>query len=302
MTFLILMPGRDTSALIANLRDLDPDLPIAVWPTVPHENDVIFAVTWNHPPGGLATYPNIRAASSYGAGIDHFLKDTELPEDLSIGRVVTSQLVRDMSRYLLAVVLGRQKNLEAYRLQQQQSEWKPLAEPHQEQICILGLGELDKPAAQTFARLGYRVHGWSRSPKTIEGVTCFHGPDPGEAVAGSHILICLLPLNPSTRGILNKALFEKTASGCFVINVGRGGHLNQNDLVRALEKGQLAGACLDVCDPEPLPPDHIFWNHPKIAITPHISAITDAKEVAQQLLESYRRVCSGKKPLHYVEL
>jgi glyoxylate/hydroxypyruvate reductase A len=171
------------------------------------------------------------------------------------------------------------------------------------QIGIMGLGQLGKDAAKKLAYLGFPVSGWSQTPKDIEGVTCLAGDDAlDHFLSQTRILICMLPLTPKTKGILSQKTFAKLPAGAYLINIARGRHLIEKDLLTALDSGHLAGACLDVFEVEPLPEDHPFWSHPKIFITPHISSLTYPKTVAPQIIENYRRTITGNPLLHVVDV
>jgi glyoxylate/hydroxypyruvate reductase A len=209
-----------------------------------------------------------------------------------------------MSEYVVLSVLNYCRQFDDYRADQAQKQWHPrkprLAEDTR--IGILGFGQLGADAAKKLSNLGFRVAGWSRRPKNIAGGQCFAGEEAlANFLSRTHILICLLPLTPATKGILNRKTFEKLPGGAYVINVARGQHLVESDLIDALDSGQLTGACLDVFDVEPLPPDHPFWAHPKIKVTPHISSITFPKAVAPQIIENYQRAKTGKPPLNVVD-
>jgi glyoxylate/hydroxypyruvate reductase A len=158
----------------------------------------------------------------------------------------------------------------------------------------MGLGELGKPTAKQLAELGYQVSGWSRSAKKIEGVTTFAGTDELNSFLDKvHVLICLLPLTEETKGILNLEIFKQMDDGGWIINAARGEHLVDEDLIYALDSNILQGAWLDVFSDEPLPEKHAFWNRDNIIITPHIASITKPKEVADQIVENYKRALSG---------
>jgi glyoxylate/hydroxypyruvate reductase A len=167
----------------------------------------------------------------------------------------------------------------------------------------MGLGQLGKDAAKKLSYLGFPVSGWSQTPKDIEGVKCFAGDKALEDfLSQARILICMLPLTPKTKGILNHKTFAKLPAGAYIINIARGQHLIENDLLAALDSGQLGGACLDVFEVEPLPEDHPFWSHPKILVTPHISSITYPQTVAPQIIENYQRAKTGDPLLHVVDM
>jgi glyoxylate/hydroxypyruvate reductase A len=165
-------------------------------------------------------------------------------------------------------------------------------------VGVLGLGVLGRAVLASLRGLGFACAGWSRSPQRIDGVECHAGADGlRQFLARTDILICLLPLTDDTRGILSGALFDQLPRGATLINVGRGGHLVQQDLLQALDTGQIANAILDVCEPEPLPPSHPFWTHPKVVLTPHIASMTQPETAADAVLDNIRRHQEGL-PMH----
>jgi glyoxylate/hydroxypyruvate reductase A len=159
----------------------------------------------------------------------------------------------------------------------------------------MGLGVLGQAVLQRLRSFGFRLRGWNRSAREIEGVECFAGPEALESfLGGCDILICLLPLTSQTRGILGRSLFQALPRGASVINVGRGGHLDPQALIEALDEGRLGRAILDVTDPEPLPSDSSLWRHPRVLITPHIASMTQPATAAPLLLENLRRHQRGE--------
>jgi glyoxylate/hydroxypyruvate reductase len=165
----------------------------------------------------------------------------------------------------------------------------------------MGLGELGSHTALQLSKLGFKVHGWARSAKLMEGVGTFAGPEEFEAfLSSSTILICLLPLTKKTADILNKDTFSKLPKGAYVINVARGEHLVEEDLIEMLDKGHLSGASLDVFREEPLTEDHPFWSHPLIHVTPHIASITNPASAVSQILENYDRMRHGESLINVV--
>lgn len=288
----------------AELGQRMPDLEVRVWPEAGDPKDIEFALVWNMKPGVLATFPNLRAIFSLGAGVDHLFKDPALPKQIPICRVVDPYLTQRMTEYVVLHALRyhrRQPELEAL---QREARWDELYAPTAQErgVGIMGLGELGADAARKLSILGFKVAGWSRTPKAIEGIESFHGEAGlGPFLARTEILVCLLPLTPRTEGILDKSLFARLPKGAALINAARGRHLVEADLLGALESGQVSYAALDVFHKEPLPPEHPFWRHPRIAISPHIASITDPRTVADLVADNVRRYRSGQPLLHVVD-
>ena len=303
MGFLIVSPEGGAETWKQRLLALDPKLDLRVWPETGPVEEVVFAMVWNHPPGALAGLPNLQCIASMGAGVDHVLRDPDLPAGVPITRVVDRSLVRSMTEYILLAVLHHFRGWDRYQRSQQARRWEPKVPPpvNQVGVGVMGLGQLGGDAALHLVELGFRVSGWSRRPKQLHGVQCFAGPkERRQFLAQCDMLICLLPLTQETRGILGAELFAQLPRGAYVINVGRGGHLVDDDLLAAVDSGQLSGACLDVFHEEPLPADHPFWGHPRIRVTPHVSSITNADAVAPQILANYRRLKAGRPLQHLV--
>jgi glyoxylate/hydroxypyruvate reductase A len=305
MALLIIAPHIKVTSWVKHLSALEPGIEIRIWPEVGDAGEIEFALCWNHPPGELTKYENLKCIASLGAGVDHLTRDADLPDGVPVTRVVEHSMAQSMSEYVVLSVLNYCRHFDAYRSDQDQRSWHPrrprLAQDTQ--IGIMGLGQLGADAAIKLSSLGFTVNGWSRTPQNIDGVQCYAGEDGRENfLSRSQILICLLPLTTSTKGILNRKTFDQLPADAYVINVARGHHLVENDLIEALDSGRLAGACLDVFDVEPLPADHPFWSHPKIKVTPHISSITFPEAVAPQIIENYRRAMSGRPLLNVVDL
>ncbi len=303
MAITLICPDKDPKPWIRALNTLDPELEIRVWPDDHPRIDIDLALTWAHPHGVLNEYPNLGCISSMGAGVDHMLSDPGLPCDVSIVRLVDDNLVRDMAEYLLLAVLCHFKQFDVYQVDQSKKDWHPL-DPIAKQDCtvgIMGLGQLGRAAAQRLSNEGFPVLGWRNSPGDLPEIQTFHGEDQlSDFLAQVRILICLLPLTPSTRHILNIDTFSQLPRGAYLINVGRGGHLKEDDMMTALAQGLLSGACLDVFETEPLGDDHPFWAHPRIRITPHVSSQTNVISVAPQVLANIKRLRAGKSLLNPV--
>lgn len=240
-----------------------------------------------------------------GAGVDHLLEDPQLPPEVPVIRLVDPQLAASMFEYLSTVVMYYFRDFDRYQAQQREARWKQQAARtlSQTRIGIMGLGELGGHAASGFAAMGFRVAGWSRSKKTIPNVTAYAGNAELAAFLGkTDILICLLPLTAETRGILCLENFSRLPGGACLVNVARGEHLADEDLIPALDQGLLRGACLDVFREEPLPPQHPFWSDSRILVTPHCSSITDPASVAPQIIENYRAMKRGDPLLNRVDI
>lgn len=264
--------------------------------------EVKMAVVWKHKPESLNNFPGLEVVSSMGAGVDHILKDPEMPENWRVVRIIDEELTQSMSNYLLAAVLNYHKKLWGYRELQEKREWGYTDEPEREiQVGVLGLGELGADVARKLTGLGFKVCGYSNSRKTVKGVTSYAGEEELNAFLKEvNLLICLLPLTPHTRGFLNKSFFERCRPGTILVNVARGEHLVEEDLPLALEKGWLSGAMLDVFHQEPLPADHPFWSHPDIIITPHIASVTKPEAAIPQIIENYKRLQQDRPLLNEV--
>lgn len=280
-----------------HLLTLDPSLDIRIYPNDGNKEEIDFAIAWKPPHGVFSHYPNLRCIASTGAGVDHIIKDETIGDDIRITRVVDNRLAKDMTTYLVAQVMAHLRDITKYKLSQLESKWQPAPYRVAEKtrVGVLGMGELGKAAAEQFSTLGFTVRGWARTPKHLNNVKMFVGDEEYEHfLRDLDILICLLPLTKSTRGILNKKTFDLLPNNAFVINVARGDHLVEEELLEALDEGRLSGACLDVFKEEPLPEGHPFWLHPKVIITPHIASITSIMNVAPQILNNYHRLQSGQ--------
>ncbi len=305
MALLVIAPDMEVKPFVEQLLTLDPELDIRTWPQIGNADDIEFALTWKHPLGELKKFKNLKCIASFGAGVDSILRDPDLPKEVPVTRVVEYSMPQFMSEYIILSVLNYCRQFDIYKTDKIAKRWQPRIPllARDIRIGVMGLGQLGADAAKKLVQLGFKVAGWSRTPKTIPGILSFAGDDAlGEFLSRTNILICLLPLTAATEGILNRKTFEKLPTGTYIINVARGQHLVEEDLLDALESGHLSGACLDVFNVEPLPVDHPFWNHPNIIVTPHISSITDPKAVMPQILENYHRMKSGKPLLHAVDI
>jgi len=305
MTMLFLAPKLKGDSWIKHIRSQDAGIDLRVWPEVGRPEDVIFALCWRHPLGELKKYPNLKCIASLGFGVDHILRDPDLPAGVPVTRLVDPGMIAAMSEYVLAAVLNHTRQFDLHRLDQAQKKWTARIpkRPQDVRVGIMGLGHLGADAARKLRALGFAVAGWSRTAKQVEGVRSFAGDSELDLfLSQSDILVCLLPLTPATQGILNRRTLSTLPKGAYVVNAARGEHLVEEDLLEAIESGHLSGACLDVFRKEPLPETHPFWSHPRVTVTPHVASLTYPKAVAPQIVENYRRVRSGRPPLHAVDI
>lgn len=289
---------------VRELTQRVPDLDVRVWPDVGPPEDIEYALVWKPEPGDLKRYPNLKVILSMGAGVDHILADPELPRDIPMTRIVDTNMTENMRDYVLTHILKYHRRQPEYDAQQAERVWRELDQPSaaERRVGILGLGELGGAVAAALKFLGFTVAGWSRGPKSIAGVECFHGADGLEQLlGGTEILVCLLPLTAETRGIINARTLAALPRGASLINAARGGHVVKADLIAALDSGHIAGATLDVFDVEPLPEDDPLWAHPKVTITPHIAAITDPLSAAAQVAENILRHRRGDSLINLVD-
>ncbi len=302
MSLLLIAKNRDMTPLRDALLKVDANLDIDIWPKVKNKERVTFAVSWKHPEKVLDGYSNLKAVTSFGAGVDHLLKDKAISRSVKLARVMIPSLKAQMTEYVLNAIQNYRFNTSRYVDQKREGFWSK-HDPISKQDCvigILGIGEIGSAVAEWLLVNGYKVNGWSRSKKNIEGVRCYDGKRLYEFLSNTNILVCLLPLTNETEGILELDLFKKLKQPSYLINVARGGHLVEEDLIYALDTGVLDGACLDVFEEEPLPANHLFWNRPKVMITPHVASITDPNEAATQIVENYKRSLSGMDLLNEV--
>jgi glyoxylate/hydroxypyruvate reductase A len=264
--------------------------------------EVHYAAVWKPGPGELAGFPNLRVIFNLGAGVDALMADSSLPK-VPLVRVAVADLTDRMAEYVVLHVLMHHRQEPYLRACQRERRWQPKFQWPASAISvgIMGLGTLGANAAEVLARIGFRVVGWSGSPKQIDGIACFHGKAQLDAfLQRTDILVCLLPLTPDTRHILNRRLFAKLNRNSplgapVLINAGRGRLQNEADILACLDDGTLGGASLDVFADEPLPVDSPFWTHPKIVLTPHNAADTDPDEISKYVARQIERFEAGAR-------
>jgi glyoxylate/hydroxypyruvate reductase A len=262
--------------------------------------EVHYAAVWKPRPGELAAFPNLRVIFNLGAGVDALMADASLPK-VPLVRVAVGDLTGRMTEYVVLHVLMHHRQERYLRASQHEKRWAPKFQwpANAISVGIMGLGTLGSDAAEALRHLGFRVSGWSRSPKAIDGIECFHGEAQLEPfLARTDILVCLLPLTPDTRHILNRNLFTKLNRNSpmgapVLVNAGRGGLQDEPDILQCLDDGTLGAASLDVYAIEPLPADSPFWTHPKVVLTPHNAADTDPDEISKYVARQIERFEAG---------
>lgn len=303
MSILLISRSRNMEPYRDALLALDSNLDIEIWPDVKSKERVSFAVAWRQPKNQFSIYPNLKVISSLGAGADHLLKDSSIPQHVALTRVVAPTLTDQMCDYVLLSVLAMIRNFHNYNKQQVWADWKPHTSFKKEDLMIgvMGLGNIGHKVAERLAQNGFNVSGWSNSKKTIPNVVTYSKEQLDPFLATTNILVCLLPLTKETNEILNLSLFKKLSKPGFLLNAARGSHLVEEDLIYALDMGHLNHATLDVFQKEPLPESHPFWGRDNITITPHIASVTEPDEVAELILENYKRMRSNLELLNRVD-
>ncbi|MEZ5790020.1 MAG: glyoxylate/hydroxypyruvate reductase A [Nitratireductor sp.] len=298
---LMSVTGWDPSHWVRQFKVHAPDREVVLEPDGRADPSIRYAVVWKQPPGILADLPNLEAIFSLGAGVDHIFRDNQLP-DVPIVRIVADDLTMRMSEYVVWQVLDQLRQGNIYRAQQKARVWHEGEQPSARDVTvgIMGLGVLGCDAAAKLTMLGFRVAGWSRSPKAVAGVDCHHGEAGLTQMLGtSDIIVVLLPLTDETRGIINSGLLGKLKRGTplggpVLINAGRGGLQVEADILAALDDGRLMAASLDVFETEPLPEESPLWAHPRVFVTPHAAAVSDPRHLVPQMLRQMRQHEAGQ--------
>ena len=303
MAFLFGASTYDNDEWISALKRHLPGIEVRQWPDgMGDPADIHYVMVQSVRRFDFASIPNVKIIFTMGAGADYILKKTEMPEGVPIVRAVSDGVVTRMVQYIQYAVLHFHREFHQFRDNQFKREWvsAPGPENGARRVGILGLGAIGEPAARVLADMGFNTAGWSRSQREMANVKCFSGSDSlAEFLARTDILVCLLPLTGETAGVLNEKNLNCLPRGAYVINVGRGGHVVEEDLLAALDDGHIAGAMLDVFAKEPLPDDHAFWSHPGIVVTPHAAGWNDADSAAAHVARNIKNLGEGN-PLHPV--
>jgi len=306
---ILLCGALDPDERRAWLMALTSALPEARWLDLPAARAdparVEAAVVANPEPGSLQGFPRLRVIQSLWAGVDRLVADPTLPP-VPLARMVDPAMNAAMAETALWATLSLHRGFFEYAALQRAGQWKSLSQRRADEVrvAVLGLGQMGSAAALALARVGYRVTGWSLSPRSAgpAGVTAVHGPEALWALLPvTDIAINLLPLTAATRGLLDARCFAALPRGSAVVNLARGAHLVEADLLAALDSGALRHAVLDVFQQEPLPAGHRFWTHPSVTVLPHSAAITDERSAAQVVATNLRALAEGRPLAHLVD-
>jgi len=305
MSIAIIFNHKEPAAWAERMRELLPGELIEIYPDIEDSSEVEFAICWKPDHGVLDTFPALKVIQSTGAAIDHITNTQTIAEGVQLTRMVDHRLTTDMFEFAMAATLDYLKNLGIYQTLAKHAKWQPSAYKSipDTKVAILGLGKIGSYVAAQFSQLGFKVSGWSRTKKQIENVSTENGTDGLTSVlSGADVLINILPFTSATENIINKKNLSLLRKDACLINIGRGEHLVEQDLLSLLDSDHIAKAYLDVFREEPLPDDHPFWNHEKIVVTPHIAALTNLHTATLLIAENFKRYQKGEEVLHAVVL
>jgi glyoxylate/hydroxypyruvate reductase A len=282
------------------LQKAMPEMDIKVYPDDGDVNEVEFAVVWKHPRGILKKYPNLKAILSLGAGVDHIISDPDLPEGLPIIRLVDKKLTHEMCLHALHWVLHFHSDQYLYRSQQLKRQWiqQSSIQTEERTIGIMGLGNIGRSIGELLVTQSFNVIGWGANQKSsLTDIKYYYGQDQlSDFLGRTNILINVLPLTSDTTNIITKKELSLLPKDSFIINIGRGGIINEDDLLTLLSEGHIKAAALDVFAQEPLPENNSLWDHPSVYITPHIAGQSNPNSAGQTISENIYRIQKGELP------
>ena len=282
------------------LQKAMPEMDIKVYPDDGDVNEIEFAVVWKHPRGILKKYPNLKAILSLGAGVDHIISDPDLPEGLPIIRLVDKKLTHEMCLHALHWVLHFHSDQYLYRSQQLKRQWiqQSSIQTEDRTIGIMGLGNIGRSIGELLVTQSFNVIGWGANQKSsLTDIKYYYGQDQlSDFLGRTNILINVLPLTSDTTNIITKKELSLLPKNSFIINIGRGGIINEDDLLTLLSEGHIKAAALDVFAQEPLPENNSLWDHPSVYITPHIAGQSNPNSAGQTISENIYRIQKGELP------
>ena len=299
---LCTLPGAAPN-FVAEFKRVAPDLEVRVWPEIGNPDDIEFAALHYFDCKNLQQFKNLKFVASLFAGLDHLVNDPGMPKGVSIVRAADPKGDHLMNETALMHVMRHHRHLHEYVVSQAEREWKPrrpILRADQRKVGVAGLGQIGLPMAHYLKQHGFDVAGCARSPRAVEGIEVFHGKEGfGAFLARSEIVVNMLAVTKETENIFNSRAFAQMPKGACIVNLARGQHVVEADLMAALDSGQLAGATLDVFRTEPLPKDDPLWGHRRITIMPHVARMPVPRDIVPQIMENVRR-SQGGKPLEWV--
>jgi glyoxylate/hydroxypyruvate reductase len=303
MSIALLITDRNLDSLQTGLKKQLPKVPIIAWPNVSNMTDAEFVVVWKQPTDIWLQLPNAKVLCSLGAGVDGLINDPSTPSHVEVIRIVDDGLSKQMADYVLSMILIKNLQLDQYIKQQQSKCWQPQERLSRKKVALLGVGQIGKCVAEKLILNGFDVAGWVRSTQPIVDFKVYKGSSGLAAVlADADYVVSTLPATSETQHIIDQAILNLMPNHACFMNVGRGQTVNENDLNDALNQGQIGGAVLDVFSQEPLPEGHDFWTHDNVVITPHIAAITDQKQVVDQIVNNYSAFIEGRPLQNKVDI
>lgn len=295
---VLICPERnDVSKWVENFKKENNNIEVEIYPNDTDREQTEFVATWNPPADAFEKFPNLKVIASMAAGVKH-ITSKKIPNNVKVTRVKDDYLNYDLSYFVLNALLNYLRDMPLYFQHQEEKIWDRQAyqRPEDVTVGILGFGNIGQAIGKLLLKNDFKVLGWSRSKKDVEGIETFKEDELNTFLSKSNVLVCMLPHTPETEDILNQELFQELPKGTYLINVGRGAHLQEEDFLEALANGQLSGAALDVFKTEPLPKEHVFWNHDKITITPHTASITNPATIVPKMVENFQRM-QNNEPL-----
>ena len=294
MRIYFFSPATKAAPWVEGIRAALPQAEVSEW--TPGAPPADYAVVWSPPQQLLDEQPGLKALFNMGAGVDALMK-LRLPPGLQVVRLDDAGMSVQMAEYVCHALLRHFREFEGYERDAKQGRWgyRRPQERNEYPVGVMGLGVLGTRVAHAVRQFEFPVNGWSRTPREVPGVRSFAGADQfDDFLAATRVLVCLLPLTPETEGILDRRSLGRLMPGGYLINVARGGHLVEPDLVELIDNGHLAGATLDVLREEPPPADHPFLTHPRITLTPHTSARTLREESIAQIVAKIHALGRGE--------